>query len=166
MIKNLLKTIVVFILVFMATSQITRVTAEAPQPIVEEAIATLHKSEYSQEDIINLIKLYSEKYQVDKNVLIKMAECESNFKQNTYGDKNNAFGLYQFWNETWHRHSIKYFGHELDKNSVVDQIMLASAAISGGDGNEWTSYRAIKNGGSYTFYYKLEKRYVTVYCKI
>lgn len=166
MIKRLTKTTFAIILIFFAMSQITRATAEAPLYKVEDAVAELHKSEYTKEDIITLIGLYAEKYGVDKDVLIKMAECESNFKQDTHGDKNNAFGLYQFWKETWHRHSMKYFGYELDRQSIVDQIMLASAAISGGDGNEWTTYRAIKNGGSYTFYYKLEKRYVTVYCKI
>ena len=46
--------IVVFIIVFIATSKITLVTAEAPQPIIVDAIETLHKSEYTKEDIINL----------------------------------------------------------------------------------------------------------------
>ncbi len=101
---------------------------------------------------------------VDPNLALSMMQCESQGIQGAKGDGSRATGIFQFWADTWKRHSLKYFGTVLDINSPEDQAKVAAAAIAGGDGREWTSYRSIMNGGSYTFYYKLEKRYITVKC--
>lgn len=103
---------------------------------------------------------------VDPNLALSMMMCESQGKQGAKGDGNRATGIFQYWNETWIRHSTKYFGEVLDKNSQEDQVKVAIAAIAGGDGREWTSYRALKNGGSYTFFYKLENKMITVKCEM
>ena len=80
---------------------------------------------------------------VDPDLAYSMMMCESKGKQNTKGDYNRATGIFMYWTDTWNRHSLKYFGKVLDINSSDDQALVATAAIAGGDGREWTSYRAI-----------------------
>lgn len=108
---------------------------------------------------------YAYKNGVDPILALSMMECESKGKQNTIGDYNRAIGIFQYWKDTWERHS-KAYGKTLDINNPEHQAELATWAIANGMGREWTSYRAIKNGGSYTFFYKLEQREITVYCSL
>lgn len=135
MIKYLLKTIIVFILIFFTMSQITRVMAEAPQPEVGEAIATLHKSEYTQEDIINLIGLYSEEYQVDEFTIKQVVWHESHYNLFDVGDDGNAFGLAQI-NLIYHPNITK----EQAQDPHFALNFLAKN-IKEGNGNKWTGYR-------------------------
>lgn len=135
MIKHLLKTIVVFILIFLTTSQITRVTAEAPQPIVEEAIATLHKSDYTREDIINLISIYSEKYQVDELIVKQVVWHESHYNRFDIGDDGHAFGLAQI-NDIYHPNITKEQAQ--DPHFALDFL---AKNIKEGNGKKWTGYR-------------------------
>lgn len=102
---------------------------------------------------------------VDQRLVLSMMKCESEGKQGAIGDGKHAVGIFQYWPETWTRHSAKY-GEKLDRNSYQDQAELATWAVANGMGNEWTSYRAIKNGGSYTFFYKLQNKKITVYCDL
>jgi len=135
MIKTLIKMIVVFIIVFIATSQITRVTAEAPQPIVEEAIETLHKSEYTKEDIINLISVYSEKYQVNEFTVKQVIWHESHYDRFDVGDDGHAFGLAQI-NNIYHPNITKEQAQ--DPNFAID---FMAKNIKNGKGSMWTGYR-------------------------
>lgn len=131
--------IVVFIIVFIATSKITLVTAEAPQPIIVDAIETLHKSEYTKEDIINLIGLYAEKYQVDEFVLRQVIWHESNYELNAKGDfydgQWNSFGLSQ----------IHLPDHpNVSKEQATDPhfaIEFMAKNLKNGRGKMWTGYR-------------------------
>lgn len=126
-----------------------RVSAEAP-----EREMTLKET----------VSYYAQVNGVDPNLALSMMMCESEGKQGAIGDGTHAVGIFQYWPETWKRHSTKYFGEVLDRKSTIDQAKVATAAIAGGDAKEWTSYRALKNGGSYTFFYKLEQKYITVRC--
>lgn len=114
-----------------------------------------------------VITYYSNLYGADEVVLLKMAECESNFNPNAVGDGNRAKNLYQFHRGTFDRYS-RLFGQELDYDSYHDQAMLTAwLAVNKPEAlNEWTSYRAIKNGGTYSFYSKLLQKHFTVVCKI
>lgn len=102
---------------------------------------------------------------VDQRLVLSMMKCESEGKQGAVGDGTHAVGIFQYWPETWNRHSNKY-GKKLDRNSFKDQAELATWAVANGMGREWTSYRAIMNGGSYTFFYKLQNKKITVYCDL
>ncbi len=130
-----------------------RVDAEAPEKKVEEMTV--------KEQVIYFSNING----VDPNLALSMMMCESEGNQGAKGDGHRASGIFQYWNDTWKRHSMKYFGEVLDINSPLDQAKVATAAIAGGDWREWTSYRALMNGGSYTFFYKLEQRWITVTCK-
>lgn len=107
---------------------------------------------------------YSTIYGANPVIVDKVIQCESGYNNSAIGDGKNAQGIGQFWEETFNRMSKK-LGEKLDYNSSHDQIKLLSFAMANPTlAKEWTSYRAIINGGSYTFYSKYFKKTITVYC--
>lgn len=122
------------------------------------------RAETPEESVENTIKYFASKFALDENLALTVAKCESDLKNTTRGDKGLARGIYQYHREAFDRHS-QLFGEKLDYNSSYDQIKLATWALANGKGNEWTAYRAIQNGGKYSFYSKLLKENFTVYCK-
>lgn len=154
---------IISLLVFVALFVVS--TAEAQAPYIERPQGC------PTDDVRSMIECYSEIYGANKAVLLKMAECESGFDGNKKGDYLNgvylAQGLYQYHQETWKRHT-GYMGETLNKNSPQDQAKLVAwISVNGPSAlNEWTSYVAIKNGGTYSFYSKLLKRSYTVVCKL
>lgn len=127
--------IVVFILTFIATSQITHVKAEAPKYNVDEAIEALHKVEYSEQDVINLIYLYSEKYGTDRHVIQQVIYHESHYRTYATGDYNNSFGVCQIFLPSH---------PEITKEMAKDPhfcIRFTIENIMKGQGRMWTGYR-------------------------
>lgn len=118
-------------------------------------------NEYTTQE---LIEYHAKYYGASSKILGSMNFCESGGRQDVKGDGGNAHGTMQIWKDTWKRFT-KEMGEDLDINSKSDQIKVAAWAITHGHGNEWTTYRAIMNGGVYTFYSNREHRWITVYCK-
>lgn len=110
------------------------------------------------------INHYAALYGTEGSLIKKMVKCESEFKTTALGDGGRAYGLMQYHKASFERHA-KLFGEELDYYSSHDQIKLGSWAVANGYGREWTSYRAIQNGGTYSFYSKLLKQHYTVVCR-
>ena len=151
---TILKTIVLALLlplVAFAAKPITTQELEIPQPSTPQ--------EY--------IKYYANLYNTDPNVLLSVAKCESQFKQSTRGDNGLAVGIFQYHRGTWTRMS-KLYGQELDINSVADQAKLTAFIYSNYPSirNEWSTYVAIKKGGTYSFYSTLLKQNFNVKCSI
>ncbi len=130
-----------------------------PQRIVSQELKISELS--TTEQINHFAKIYN----VDGSLVSAMVKCESKGDIDAVGDSGRAFGILQYHKASFERHS-KLFGEELDYYSSYDQIKLTSWALSKGYGREWTSYRAIKNGGKYSFYSNLLKKHFVVYCKI
>jgi len=125
-----------------------------------------YKETYSAEPTIpELINRFALEYGVDHNLALSVAKCESGLKPTTSGDGGKANGVFQYWKPTFERHS-KEFGEELNYESPYDQIKLAMWAFSKGYAREWTTYRAIQNGGVYSFYSRSLGKHFTVRCKI
>lgn len=117
-------------------------------------------------DVKGMIVYYGEQYGAEIPLLDKMAFCESTYNPKAVGDGGRALSVYQYHKETFYSHA-KLMGEELNYNSAHDQIKL-TAWISVHHPDKlraWTSYRAIKNGGTYSFYSKLLKKHYTVVCK-
>lgn len=112
-----------------------------------------------------MVQYFADQDGYSNAILSKVGSCESGLDQNAVGDHGEAIGTFQFHQQTFDYLSQK-MGEELDINSQYDQIKLAAWALANGYGNEWTTYRAIQNGGSYTFYSQGENRYITVDCKM
>lgn len=112
------------------------------------------------------IAYYAELNQTDESLLLKVAKCESKLNIQSKGDGGNATGIYQYWNDTFERFS-KLYGEELDINSYHDQIKLTSWIFANYPQyrKQWTSFRAIQNGGVYSFYSTKLKQHFTAICK-
>jgi len=90
--------------------------------------------------------------------------CESQYNPTAKGDGNRALGVAQFHKATFERLS-KLMGEELDYYSYYDQTKLLAWGLENGYGNNWSAYRAIKNGGTYSFYSKLLGKHYTSVCR-
>ena len=150
MIKKLIAPLA--ILVLLVTYFVPITYAEAPKPKLQD------------QPITQIVTVFAEQNGLDPKIALSVMQCESRGIQNNPGDGGKATGIYQYWEDTWERHS-KEFGEELDINSPYDQAKLATWAIADGKGREWTAYRALMNGGKYTFYSSKLKKTITVYCK-
>lgn len=115
--------------------------------------------------IENIVRYFAQENGLDEDIAVRVMQCESRGLQSTVGDNGHAIGIFQYWRDTWERHS-KEFGETLDINSQYDQARLATWAIANGKGNEWTTYVAIKKGGTYSFYSKQLKKHFTVKCEL
>ena len=124
----------------------------------------IEETPVSELSIDEQIDHYATLYGVDNSLIKKIVQCESNYKTTAIGDGGRARGLLQYHQGSFERHE-KLFGEDLDYHSSHDQIKLGTFAISKGMGREWTSYRAIMNGGEYSFYSKLLQKNFTVRCK-
>lgn len=113
------------------------------------------------------IKLYAKEFGVDSELLYDVMMWESSGKK-VVGDGGRSFHEFQWQKPTWELYQKMYsqeFGEtKFDINSLHDQIKLTAYAFSKGEParNMWTVYRAIKNGGTYSFYSTQLKKHYTV----
>lgn len=136
-------------------------------------LADVNNTQQTQENVSTVANLplyekvaikYSSLYGASSTEVIKVMQCESGFKMEAVGDSGKSNGIAQFNKGTFEQYS-KQLGEKLDYNSLYDQIKLMSYMFSINKGNHWTAYRALKNGGTYTFYSSVEKQWITSYCK-
>lgn len=119
----------------------------------------------TEQPISMQIDYFATLYGTDSSVVKKVVECESGGYHKAVGDGGRSNGIAQFQKSTFLRMEKK-MGEDLNYDSSSDQIKLLTYAISQGWGNEWTAYRAIKNGGRYAFYSSQLKKHFVVYCKL
>lgn len=134
---------------------ILKANAEAPEMPAIPKEKTVHQA----------IAEFAALYGSSAPVLEKVMECESGGMQETKGDHGQSLGVFQIQPDTWRRFTSE-MGATLDIASPADQAQVAAWAFAHGHGDEWTTYVAIRKGGSYTFWYRLEDRYFTVHCKL
>lgn len=154
--RNLILLFIIFVLSLIFFPQ-RRSKAEAPSVELKDM------------PIQAIITHYAKHYGVDVQVALAVARCESQYGTLPDGDGGMAKGLWQYWDDTWNRHYKEFHeetGITLIKGDQKDDTELAMWAIAHGKGNEWTAYRAIKNGGTYEFYSKKLKRHYNVKCDI
>lgn len=133
-----------------------------PKPVIAEPAEIVSPAEMT---IQGQIDYYSLLYNVDKNISSKVIQCESQYNVNAIGDGGRSMGIAQFQEPSFNRLS-RLMGEELEYTSPHDQIKLMVWSIANGHGREWTAYRAIINGGTYSFYSKQLKKHFTVVCRL
>lgn len=131
--------VITLIIVWVVVPQISSVRAEAPQPEVDVAIANLHKTEYTKEEIITLIGLYAEKYGVDEFTMKQVVFHESGYDPKNEGDyyngQYNSFGLAQI-----HLPSHPGVTREQAEDPHFALEFMATN-IKAGRARMWTGYR-------------------------
>lgn len=114
-----------------------------------------------------LIEHYAVVYNQDPQLLKSVAYCESRYKTSLKGDGGRAYSVFQIHKPTFERWE-KQMGQDLDYNNYRDHIKLAAWAFSKGESyrDDWTTYVAIRKGGTYSFYSKLLKKHYTIRCNM
>lgn len=122
--------------------------------------------------LVDSINTYAEAFGSDPNLVYSVGLCESHLSKKK-GDSGRANGEWQYHKETWNRYASLYrktynVPDQFNIESSHDQAKLTAFVFSLGESSkrEWTTYRAIKNGGTYTFYSKLLNQWFTVKCDL
>ena len=91
----------------------------------------------SPEELENLFNKYANEYSIDKNLLKKIASCESNFNPNA--EFRDYAGLFQFSKETWiTSRSLMGFDSNPDlRFNAEEAIRTASFKIARGELFAW-----------------------------
>ena len=114
------------------------------------------------------IEYFSEIYGVDPNIVDKVIDCESGGDHKAIGDGGRSKGVAQIQGPTWKDLEQKFnvqYEEDLNYMSQFDQLKLTTWSIANGEGRRWTAYRAIMNGGTYSFYSKQLQKHFNVTCK-
>ncbi len=116
---------------------------------------------------------YAQYYAVPENELLSVSWCESQFDQDRLGDLHHgeylALGEFQIHEDTFYGWEKLYFistGFHLNYRSSLDRIKLTVWVWKYHPEYKvaWTTYRALKNGGTYTFFSKQLGKTFTVNC--
>lgn len=132
------------------TSDTIIIAEEVPEPTVPELIAKIAPT-----------------FGQDPQIIQKIIYCESGgeIKSHDGGRGTNITGIH---NTTFNYWLPKYEASQketLNIDSTYDQIKMMSWAFSQGYANQWTTYVAYTNGGTYTFYSSLIGKIFTAKCK-
>lgn len=111
------------------------------------------------------ISKYAAIYAAPEKKLESLFRCESTFRQNVIGEEGEI-GVGQFKPGTFNR-LAKLMGEKLDIHSYNDQIKLVSfiSVYHPNEMSNWTTWRALQNGGTYTFTSRQTGKTYTVVCK-
>lgn len=131
-----------------------------PNPLIASA-PTRTLNQYSPKELADH---YASISQGESRYTSAVIACESRYEVAIKGDGGRALGVGQFHKPTFERLS-KLMGEELDYYSYYDQTKLLAWSLDNGYGSNWTTYRAIKNGGTYSFYSKLLGKNYTSVCR-
>lgn len=99
--------------------------------------ATPERKMLGVEKIKDLIRQYSTQYAVSYEEMRRVMMCESQGNPNAVGDNGRAYGLFQFWENTFNLFA-KDLGEKLEWKNPEHQIKLASWAFSVGKQTHWT----------------------------
>jgi len=127
------------------------------------------ESERSKMTIPQIIEEVAPMFDQDPELISKIAYCESKFKNVVHdgGHGRGVTGIHKKTFDLWLVRYKKETNETLDYNSSYGQLKMMSWAFSKGNSyrNQWSTYVAYKNGGTYSFYSKLLKDNFTVKCK-
>ena len=141
------------LITFLVSTYIPVTHAEAPTRTVQE---------YSVQE---LAKYFADYYGADYRDFYSTGWCESGWNPEAQGDGKRANNVLQIHQPTFNQWA-KEMGEELDYNSTYDHIKVGAWAFAQGESyrRAWTAYRALENGGTYSFYSKLLDKHFTVHC--
>jgi|SRR6187551_677047 len=116
-----------------------------------------------------MIQEIAPKFGQDPELIAKISYCESHFKDVIHdgGHGKGVTGIHKKTFDYWLIAYTKETGETLNYDSSYDQIKMMSWAFSKGDKyrNQWSTYVAYMEGGTYSFYSNLLEGHYTVYCK-
>lgn len=85
-----------------------------------------------------IIRSAAKQWGANPSLLVKIAECESGFRQEIKNASSSASGLFQFITSTWESQTAKY-GIEGDKHDGYVQADLVARMIADGGVTHWSA---------------------------
>lgn len=124
---------------------------------------------YEKMTVDEMISGTAPRWKQDPALISKISYCESHHLVAVHdgGYGKGVTGIHANTFERWLSAYKKENGETLNYDSTYDQLKMMAWAFSKGDSyrNQWTTYVAYTNGGTYSFYSKLLKGHFTVHCK-
>lgn len=118
------------------------VTKQSAMDPILVPISSCDGDSRSKQCVVDQIKRYADLYGVPKDLALDVADCESDFRANVYGDGGRAYGTYQFHKKTFELFSKK-LGEKLDYFDLEDNIRLAIWALANDRGHHWSCYKKV-----------------------
>jgi len=116
-----------------------------------------------------MIEELAPRFGQDPQLIKKISWCESGHKIKIHdgGYGVGVTGIHRATFAGWLSIYQKEISETLNYNSTYDQLKMMSWAFSKGKSyrNQWTSYVAYTNGGTYSFFSQLLQKHFTVVCK-
>ena len=124
---------------------------------------------HEMQSVPEMIAEIAPRFNQDAFLIGKIAYCESHYENVVHdgGYGKGVTGIHANTFARWLPLYEKDQGESLDYDSTYDQLKMMAWAFSKGDEyrNQWTTYVAYMNGGTYSFYSRLLKGHYTVHCK-
>ena len=108
---------------------------EFPNEIVEQE--PIAKNGYSKEEVIELIKKYSQEYRLDEVRVLRIAKCESTFNPNATSPSGKYKGVMQ-WDTSFYGWAKKLGIENADPFNPEHNIRAATLAMSYGLWSKWS----------------------------
>jgi hypothetical protein len=135
------------------------------KPVIAEPLEIVNPVDLT---VYEQVEYFTNIYGGDTSINNKIMYCESRGNHGAVSDGGRSNGIMQFQKPTFDWMEKEFYGEyqeHLNYKSSLDQIKLFTWAMSKGYGRNWTAYRAIMNGGKYSFYSNQLKKYFTVTCR-
>lgn len=146
---------IIFLIIALILLLFLPVKAEAPKPVYVKPLTV-------EETIVKYVTYFA----APAKEITSLFRCESNFRQDVVGAEGEI-GVGQIKPATF-IYLSGLMGEKLDIDSYHDQIKLVTW-LSVNEPQElwqWTTWRALKNGGVYTFTSKKTGITYTVHCQV
>lgn len=99
-------------------------------------MANLSTSDVLKDRVIALIIAKSSEYNIDKELLLRIAKCESNYNPYIKNSSSSAYGVFQFLTSTWES-QLKKYNLDYSRDSLVGQIDLPARILRDGGISHW-----------------------------
>lgn len=137
-----------------------------PQRGIAEPVHIVEAQRIVDQTIPEMIQEIAPRFGEDPKLIEKITWCESHWKIAVHdgGYGKGITGLHSGTFKLYLPAYEKETGETLNYDSSYDQLKMMSYMFSIGEARQWTTYRAYKNGGTYSFYSHLLKKNFTVRC--
>jgi hypothetical protein len=130
-----MKQIILPVIVFSMSWVLTVAHAEAP---VQEYTVPEIKTEWTTDEVKELVNVYADKYGVSRATLQFVVSCESGYDYKAIGDGGKSFGAVQIHNPS-HPTITREQAYDADF-----ALNFLAENVSKGKGSMWTCYRKLK----------------------
>ena len=103
--------------------------------------ATIEKPS-SKDNIKSIIITKAQRYHIDQELLLRIADCESGFKPDIKNSISSASGIFQFLTGTFIHYALAYDLSIDNKNDPEIQAELAARIIANGGLKHWEASRS------------------------